>query len=75
MSDASIVGFTVTVYLASTPSTTTVAGYSPLFKLMFSDAVPFSSVVLLYVTPFIVVIRIIEENPFLKENMAKSSFL
>ncbi|MEE1157519.1 MAG: hypothetical protein U0K80_08885 [Methanobrevibacter sp.] len=42
---------------------------------MFSDAVPFSSVVLLYVTPFIVVIRIIEENPFLKENMAKSSFL
>ena len=70
-----LVDMTVTVKLASTPSTTTRTGQTPLFKLMLSDAVPFSSVVLLYVTPFIVVIRIIEENPFLKENMAKSSFL
>ena len=36
-------------------SSTATTGYSPLFKLMFDDAVQFLSVVFVYVTPFIVI--------------------
>ena len=35
-------------------SSTAKTGYSPLFELMFNDAVQFLSVVFVYVTPFIV---------------------
>ena len=36
-------------------SSTATTGYSPLFELMFNDAVQFLSVVFVYVTPFIVI--------------------
>ena len=56
ISDALIVGKIVTMDLTVTLSTSTPTSYVPVFRLMLNDAEPFSSVVLLYVTPLIVIL-------------------
>ena len=54
-SSASIVGKIVTIEPTVILSTAVVTSYALLIKLMLSDAEPFSSVVLEYVTPLIVI--------------------